>query len=219
MLPASASDSPSPGVRHEEPHHPTEGHNRYDVLVARILQGDDSAVAEFYEITKRGLMYFFYRQFGATIAQDLTHEAILIALKAIRKGQLREPSKLGAFIQSIARNLVRAEIDKCVTARNRVVDIETPGLGLRSPTCPELEVEESQRASFVRSVLAGLDPHDHEILTRFYFLEQPADQICVEMGLTETQYRLLKSQAKAKFGNLGKRTLNRRALPVFAAAG
>jgi hypothetical protein len=37
--------------------------------------------------------------------------------------------------------------------------------------------------------------------------EQPQEQICREMDLTETQFRLLKSRAKAKFGEIGKKKL------------
>jgi RNA polymerase sigma-70 factor (ECF subfamily) len=44
-------------------------------------------------------------------------------------------------------------------------------------------------------------------LTRFYLKEQPQEQICREMDLSETQFRLLKSRAKAKFGEIGRKSL------------
>jgi hypothetical protein len=43
------------------------------------------------------------------------------------------------------------------------------------------------------------------VLIRFYLDEQTPDVICRDMGLTETQFRLIKSRAKARFGGLGKR--------------
>ena len=46
---------------------------------------------------------------------------------------------------------------------------------------------------------------DREILQRFYVLEQSQAQICAEMELSYNQFRLLKSRAKARFGELGKR--------------
>jgi RNA polymerase sigma-70 factor, ECF subfamily len=49
-------------------------------------------------------------------------------------------------------------------------------------------------------------------LTRFYVDEQSQDLICSEMGLTETQFRLLKSRAKARFGELGKTKLVNKSL-------
>jgi RNA polymerase sigma-70 factor, ECF subfamily len=36
-------------------------------------------------------------------------------------------------------------------------------------------------------------------------LEQSQEQICADMGLSYNQFRLLKSRAKARFGELGKR--------------
>ena len=46
----------------------------------------------------------------------------------------------------------------------------------------------------------------------FYLREQSQEQICEEMKLTETQFRLLKSRAKARFGELGKKKLAHKSL-------
>jgi len=51
---------------------------------------------------------------------------------------------------------------------------------------------------------------DREILTRFYLQEQTQEEICAEMNLSDTQFRLLKSRAKARFGELGRKKLARR---------
>ncbi|MDQ6708268.1 MAG: hypothetical protein M3Z85_20105 [Acidobacteriota bacterium] len=59
-------------------------------------------------------------------------------------------------------------------------------------------------------VLKGISKRDREILTRFYIAEQSQDEICTQMKLTETQFRLLKSRAKARFGEMGKRKIGRR---------
>ena len=64
----------------------------------------------------------------------------------------------------------------------------------------------------IRRVLAELSDRDQEILTRFYLQEQGQDQICDEMSLSETQFRLLKSRAKARFGELGRKKLAHRNL-------
>jgi DNA-directed RNA polymerase specialized sigma24 family protein len=59
-------------------------------------------------------------------------------------------------------------------------------------------------------VLRGLSARDREVLTRFYLHEQSQEQICREMNLTGTQFRLMKSRAKARFGELGRRRLEKR---------
>jgi hypothetical protein len=48
------------------------------------------------------------------------------------------------------------------------------------------------------------------VLVRFYLEEQPAERICNDMKLTETQFRLIKSRAKARFGELGKARMAQR---------
>jgi len=64
----------------------------------------------------------------------------------------------------------------------------------------------------VQRVLSELSSRDREILTRFYLHEESQEEICIEMTLTETQFRLLKSRAKSRFGELGKKKLTQRAL-------
>ena len=59
----------------------------------------------------------------------------------------------------------------------------------------------------MKRLLQETPRRDREILTRFYLLGENRRQICSEMKLSYTQYRLLKSRAKARFAELGKRTL------------
>ncbi len=66
-----------------------------------------------------------------------------------------------------------------------------------------------EQQELVRSVLRRMSARYREILTRFYLDEQPQEQICQEMGLSDTQFRLLKSRTKARLGKLGKRRLDR----------
>jgi DNA-directed RNA polymerase specialized sigma24 family protein len=54
-------------------------------------------------------------------------------------------------------------------------------------------------------MLARLKVRDREILERFYYGEQAAEQICSEMHLTPTQFRLYKSRAIARCGDIARR--------------
>jgi len=64
-----------------------------------------------------------------------------------------------------------------------------------------------QRVRIMKETVRSLRPRDREILTRFYLHSQTQEQICKEMGLTDTQFRLAKSRAKEKFEERGKRML------------
>ena len=65
---------------------------------------------------------------------------------------------------------------------------------------PEQKAIHEEKAGIMLKVLRGISARDREILTRFYLYEQTQEQICEEMNLTDTQFRLLKSRAKARFG-------------------
>jgi DNA-directed RNA polymerase specialized sigma24 family protein len=77
---------------------------------------------------------------------------------------------------------------------------------------PERRAIERQNMDLARRVLNGVPKRDREVLIRFYLREQSADEICQEMDLTETQFRLIKSRAKIRFGELGKTRLGLRKL-------
>jgi DNA-directed RNA polymerase specialized sigma subunit len=66
------------------------------------------------------------------------------------------------------------------------------------------------------AAIQKLSERDRDVLTRFYLYEETQEQICQEMQLTETQFRLLKSRAKARFGELGKRKLQQKQLSSFS---
>jgi DNA-directed RNA polymerase specialized sigma24 family protein len=62
-----------------------------------------------------------------------------------------------------------------------------------------------QEIEIARKVLEEVSGRDREILQRFYVLGQSQEQICAVMELSCNQFRLLKSRAKARFGEIGKK--------------
>jgi DNA-directed RNA polymerase specialized sigma24 family protein len=77
---------------------------------------------------------------------------------------------------------------------------------------PEETLLFHQQVALLREVLTELPHRERLILSRFYIDEIPAERICTEMGLTLTQFRLLKSRAKNRFGELGKKKLQKGSL-------
>jgi len=113
-------------------------------------------------------------------------------------------------VRTVVRRQVAARIDANVHARRRQTSIED-GVVLRdqSPD-PERLAIQGQNTEVALRILNSITKRDRDVLVRFYLNEQPAEQICREMDLTETQFRLIKSRAKARFGELGKARLSRR---------
>jgi DNA-directed RNA polymerase specialized sigma24 family protein len=91
-----------------------------------------------------------------------------------------------------------------VEARRAWVDPDR-GVNLRDrQPDPERRAMERQNVDLAMRVLTSLPWRDREVLMRFYLKEQSPRQICRDMGLTQTQFRLTKSRAKARFTELAR---------------
>jgi RNA polymerase sigma-70 factor, ECF subfamily len=178
-------------------------------LVERIHAGDAAGMEALYAIFSRGIRFYLCRQLGVQEVEDKVHDTFLIVVQAIRRGELREPDRLMGFVRTVVRRQVAAYIDHAVQTRKEQTDLEF-GLAITDVrTNPEEDAIARQRVEIMANVLRNVSARDREILTRFYLLNQSQEQICDEMGLNNTQFRLLKSRAKARFGELGKRSLRR----------
>jgi RNA polymerase sigma-70 factor (ECF subfamily) len=187
-----------------------QGGSSWPDLVERVRRGESSALEELYRVFSKGIRFYLCRQVGPQDLDDKVHDLFLIIIQSIQKGELREPERLMGYVRTIVRRQVAAHIDDVVQARRNQTDMEY-GLGLSDfrPN-PERRVINEQNVALAMRILNSLHKREREVLMRFYLKEQTADQICSEMELTETQFRLIKSRAKARFGELGKRRLAQR---------
>ncbi len=181
-------------------------------LVERIRTSQTDGMAELYELFSKGIRFYLCRQLGPQELDDKVHDTFVVVVLAIRRGELREPQRLMGFVRTIVRRQVAAHIDKVVHDRRDQQDMEST-IRIADPRGnPEDAAMFRQRNELIQKVLHELGTRDREILNRFYLLEETQEQICSEMSLSETQFRLLKSRAKARFGELGKKKLAGRAL-------
>lgn len=194
---------------------PPEAYAGWVELVKRIYSGESGSMEELYDLFSKGIRFYLCRQLGPQELDDKVHDTFLVVVQAIRRGELREPQRLMGFVRTVVRRQVAAHIDKVVHSRRERVELDST-VHLADPhDNPEESAIFQQRADLIHRVLGELTPRDREILTRFYLCEQSQDQICREMALTETQFRLLKSRAKARFGELGKKKLAQKSLHAF----
>jgi len=163
-------------------------------LVARIRSGETDGMEELYQLFSRGIRFYFARHLGPDELDSKVSDTFAAVLQAIRRDQLRDPERLIGFVSDIVRQ---------VTAYNRGKELPKDAVSndLRREN-PEEAVAFQRRIELIDQVLGSLPQRAHGILTRFYLQEQSQDQICAELALTETQFRLLKSSAKARFAEL-----------------
>jgi RNA polymerase sigma factor (sigma-70 family) len=175
-------------------------------IVMRIREGDNSGMEELYGIFAKGIRYFLLRNLGADDLDDRVHDCFVIVAESIRKGDLRDPARLMGFVRTVVKRQIAANIETAVNKRRSEVEYDETMFNISDwKNDPEKSLLTRQRTEIARRVMGGISKRDREILQRFYVDEQPQEKICEEMGLTYNQFRLLKSRAKARFGDLGKR--------------
>jgi RNA polymerase sigma-70 factor, ECF subfamily len=178
---------------------------RWAEVVERIRSGDPSGMAELYQVFSKGVRFFLYRQLGPRDLDDKLHDVFVIVAQAIQRGDLRDPERLMGYVRTVIRRQVAGHIEDAIQERRNHADLEgTLVLADHHPD-PERGAIERQNDELAMRILRSIGKRDREVLVRFYLDEQTPERICREMGLTETQFRLIKSRAKARFGELGKR--------------
>ena len=179
-------------------------------LVRRIREGDPAGMEEFYRVISKGIRFHLYRQLGPQDLDDRVHDIFLIITQAIQKGELREPERLMGYVWTILRRQIAAHIDQAVSTRRQAAPLDSIApLRDRDPS-PERLMIDRQNHDLAYRVLQSLRQREREVLVRFYLREERPEQICREMRLTATQFRLIKSRAKARFSELGKNRMSLR---------
>src|SRR5882762_10152602 len=196
-------------VTPKEVAHEGSGQN-WLALVDSIKSGERSGMEELYRVFSRGVRFYLCRQLGPQDLDDKVHDTFVIVVQAITKGELREPERLMGFVRTVVRRQVAAQIDRAVQNRREQAEIDRTVSMSDHRNTPEEAAILRQHEEVAEAVLRSISGRDREILTRFYLREQTQEEICGEMNLSDTQFRLLKSRAKARFGELGRKKLSRR---------
>jgi RNA polymerase sigma-70 factor, ECF subfamily len=178
---------------------------RWADVVERIRNGDPAGMEELYKVFSKGVRFFLYRQLGPRDLDDKLHDVFLIVAQAIQRGDLRDPDRLMGYVRTVMRRQVAGHIEDAIQERRNHTDLEGTLVLADYHPDPERGAIERQNDELAKRILQSIGKRDREVLIRFYLNEQTPETICREMSLTETQFRLIKSRAKARFGELGKR--------------
>jgi RNA polymerase sigma-70 factor, ECF subfamily len=190
----------------------------FSEAIRLVQSGDPEGMALLYGFLSRGVRPYLARQVAPQDIQDKIHDVYLEIVRAIQRDQLRDPERLIAFARTVARRKVAVHIDSATRRRRDESAFESVGKLPSTLSTPEGELISRQLNEVVGKTLERLSERERDVLTRFYFQEQDQAQICSEMGLTETQFRLLKWRSKARFTELSRKILlGRRRVPRNAA--
>ncbi len=163
---------------------------------------------DLYRVISTGVRLRLARHAGGHDLNDRVHDLFVTMTESIRKGAVREPERLMGYLRTVERRHTATHIGRLLRERRNVSPIELSGLR-DGAVSPERYAIERQSADMAARILSALRPRDREILIRFYVHEQKPDEICRAMRLTGTQYRLIKSRAKARLVDLCRRRFAR----------
>lgn len=174
-------------------------------LVEMIRIGHPAGLEQLYAMA-RNFTFFIMRQLGNDDLQDKVHDIFVTAATAITAGKLRDSERLTPFLTTLTRFYTYGQIDRRVVRRKYMAPLEHANVPDRTINL-EHSVYRKQKMRIVQEILRSMPRRDRDVLERFYVLEQSKEEICREMNLTPTQFRLLKSKAKSTFAKLGQRKL------------
>ena len=172
-------------------------------LVARVLAGDRRAEERIVEIYGRGIAIVLDRHTnGRPEAEDLFQDTFRLGLEKLRRGELREPASLPAFLAQIARSLAIEHYRKLSRRKTEpdddaVLAAAAPGEGALSGLLAR------ENAALVRRVLQELgNERDRQILLRFYIAEEDKDRISADLGLSSLQFNRVLHRARQRYKEL-----------------
>ncbi|HEV3039897.1 MAG TPA: sigma-70 family RNA polymerase sigma factor [Candidatus Angelobacter sp.] len=178
----------------------------FDESYLRRLQERDAAteahfVSYFGDLLRAKLRSRF---FSSHAIEDVQQETFSRVITAVQAGEIRQPDRLGAFVNSVCNN-VRLELWRDVS-RNQNLDAASADMA-----DPHADLEEKmlqqERVQIVRQVLVKLSPRDREIL-RAVLDERDKDEICKEFDVDRGYLRVLLHRAKKSFKTNYKKNKN-----------
>lgn len=176
-------------------------------VVNRIRQGDPGGEEVLYRTLAGGARFFLQRRLGTQDVEDRVHDLFLTVVNTIRRGELQYPERLMGFVRTLLYRQLSQEIDKSARRRDTGADFDTAAELPAPGTTPEERAIAAEKSELMKKMLRELSDRDFEVLSRFYIREQPPQQICKDMGMTQVQFQLLKSRAKARLAELMRRRL------------
>lgn len=176
-------------------------------LVRRIRSGDPAAEGELVARFGEGLSFLLRRWTrDRAAADDLYQETFRLALEKIRRGEVREPERLAAYLRSLAKNLSTEHYRRGSVREVREEHLEAAA-DLSAPEAGQLGgLLRREKALLVRQVLAELgSERDRQVLFRFYIADEDKERIRADLGLSGPEFNMVLFRARRRYRDLYER--------------
>jgi RNA polymerase sigma-70 factor, ECF subfamily len=175
--------------------------------VERLREGDPSTEQHFVQYFDQLLrIKLRAKRLASETVEDLRQDTFIRVLTALRKDGIRQPERLGAFVNSTCNNTL-LEFYR-TSSRTTGMDDETAEEKPDDSIDIEGQLVTKQMKARVREVLKLLPPKDRELLQAFFLEEKEKDEVCAQFGVDRDYLRVLLHRAKDKFRVLYEKDLD-----------
>lgn len=132
--------------------------------------------------------------------EDIRQETFTRVFAALRDGKIRQPERLGAFVNSMCNNVL-LEYYRSSSRQDSLDDEEQPEI-------PAVHVDvlgalaAKQIGEKVREILEEMPERDRRLLRDIFLEERDKDEICSDFGVDREYLRVLLHRAKQSFKSL-----------------
>ena len=132
--------------------------------------------------------------------EDVRRETFTRVFAALRDGKIRQPDRLGAFVNSICNNILLEHYRG--SSRDDSLDDE------EQPEIPAANVDvlgaiaNKQMTEKIREILDEMPERDRRLLREVFLEERDKDAVCSDFGVDREYLRVLLHRAKQAFKSL-----------------
>lgn len=164
--------------------------------VQRLRDGDHPTVDHFYSYFQKLLLIKLRKRLRSMEEiDDVRQETYLRVFRTLKSpGGLRDPSRLGAFVNRVCDHVVQEFLRKNNRNEESIGDRDFIGLDDFDE-----ELIRSEERARVRFVISQLPERDAAILREIFLNDRPPDEVCEQFGVDRNYLRVLLHRAKQKF--------------------
>jgi RNA polymerase sigma-70 factor (ECF subfamily) len=131
--------------------------------------------------------------------EDVRQETFSRVFTALRDGKIRQPDRLGAFVNSMCNNVLLEHY----RAHSRDDSLDDEERDFPAPNVDVLgAIANQQMAAKIREILEEMPERDRRLLREVFLEERDKDAVCKDFGVDREYLRVLLFRAKQSFKTL-----------------
>ena len=170
-----------------------------DAYLERLCSGDLTTQRHFFAYFDQLIrLKVSQRLYSKDAIEDVRQEIFARVLRSLSQGSIREPQRLGAFVNTVCTNVLR---EHCRSACREIPSAD----GFADDTIPDPTLEISDKIAQrqvqqeVRQILDELSEKDRCLMKALFLEARDKDEVCRYFGVNRQYLRVLVHGAKQSF--------------------